>query len=83
MLNFRKSLLKWLFHGTPQDLWSIGCLNASIVDCDPIPLKYINILGGPWWASLLETIDELSISKKLISHMTLILYRYIHKYNLT
>ena len=30
-------------------------------------------LGDPWWASLLETIGELSISKKRISHMTLIL----------
>jgi hypothetical protein len=62
MLNFHKSLLKWISHGTPPDLWSIGCLNTSIVDCDPIPLKYSYILGGPRWASLLETIGKLSIS---------------------
>ena len=56
MLNLRKSLLKWLLHGTPPDVWSIGCPNTSMVDCEPIPLKYKNILGGPWWASSRDTI---------------------------
>jgi len=41
---------------TPPDLWSLDCLNTSIVDCEPIPLKYKNVIGGPWWASLLETV---------------------------
>jgi len=79
MLNLHKALKKWLLHRTQPDLWSIGCLNTSIVDCDPIPLKHDNIFLGPWWASLLETIGELSISKKLVSRMTLILLRYIHE----
>jgi len=61
MLNPRMTLLKWLLHGIPSDLWSIDYLNTSIVDCEPIPLKYKNILGGPWRASSLETIGKLLI----------------------
>ena len=61
MLNLRKALLAWLLHGTPPDLWSIDCLNTPIVKCQPIPLKYSNVLGGPLWASSLETIGELII----------------------
>jgi hypothetical protein len=61
MLNLRKALLKRRLHETSQDLWQIGCLNTSIVDSEPISLQLKNILGGPWWASSLDTIDELLI----------------------
>ena len=61
MLNLQKALLTWRLYGTPPDMWAIDCLNKSIVNCQPIPLKYSNVLGGPWWASSLETIGELYI----------------------
>jgi hypothetical protein len=61
MSNLQKALLTWLLYGTPPDLWAIDCLNTSIVNCQPIPLKDSNVLGGPWWASSLETIGELHI----------------------
>ena len=76
-------------HGTPPDLWSIGYLNMSIIDCEPIPLKYTKLLDGPWWASLLETIGELLIQlnidvitsitfhKTKVRHL-LIISRYIY-----
>jgi len=67
MLNLQKALLTWLLHGTPPDLWSIDCLNKSIVNCRPIPLKYCNVLGGPWWASSLETIGELMLFRIIIN----------------
>ena len=58
MLNLQNTHLTWLLYGIPPDLWLIDCLNTSIVNCQPIPLKYSNIFGGPWWASSLETIGE-------------------------
>jgi hypothetical protein len=61
MLNFRKALLNWLLLGTPPDLWSIDRMNTSIIDCEPLPLKHRNELGGPWWTSPLETLGELLI----------------------
>jgi len=61
MLNLQKALLTWLLYGTPPDLWAIDCLNTSIVNCKPIPLKYSNVRGGPWWASSIETIGEYNL----------------------
>ena len=61
MLNLQKALLTWLLFGTSPNLWAIDCLNTSIFNCKPIPLKYSNVLGGPWWASSLETIGELYV----------------------
>jgi hypothetical protein len=67
MSNLQKSLLTWLLYGAPPDLWAIDCLNTSIVNCIPIPLKYSNVLGGPWRASSLETIGELIIRVQLVT----------------
>jgi hypothetical protein len=51
MMNLHKGLLKWLLLGIPPNLWSIECLNTSVVNCNPIPINSHGILCGPWWAS--------------------------------
>ena len=70
MLNFHASLLVWVLHGKPPDIWMIDCLNTSIVDCPPIKIKYQNYTGGPLHAASLKCFKKKKRPQVTLSLLT-------------